>query len=136
MTGLPLDFVVQSQGSHHVIRDFDDLYLLSKPCQCSENLPKEGATLGLLLPKQGKLWCFWHETPAYIGFMTLIHLLTPGQFFTPTNHHPAFIVSDQFLGMVGGANIADQGKFTTGINYQYSAYAGHGRNLVEKSEMM
>ena len=22
------------------------------------NLPKEGATLGLLLPKQGKLWCF------------------------------------------------------------------------------
>ena len=25
------------------------------------NLPKEGATLGLLLPKQGKLWCFWQE---------------------------------------------------------------------------
>ena len=23
------------------------------------NLPKEGATLGLPLPKQGKLWCFW-----------------------------------------------------------------------------
>ena len=36
------------------------------------NLPKEGATLGLPLPEQGKLWCFWHETPAYIVFMTLI----------------------------------------------------------------
>ena len=36
------------------------------------NLPKEGATLGLLLPKQGKLWCFWCETPAYIVPMTLI----------------------------------------------------------------
>ena len=36
------------------------------------NLPKEGATLGLLLPKQGKLWCFWHETPTYIVPMTLI----------------------------------------------------------------
>ena len=67
--------------------------------------------------------------------MTLICSPTPGQFFTPTNHHPAFIVSDQFLGMVGGANIADQRKSTAGINYQYSAHAGHGRNLVENSEM-
>ena len=36
------------------------------------NLPEEGATLELLLPRQGKLWCFWHETPAYIVPMTLI----------------------------------------------------------------
>ena len=42
--------------------------------------------------------------------MTLICLPTPGQLFTPTNHLSAFIVSDQFLGMVGGANIADQRK--------------------------
>ena len=100
------------------------------------NLPKEAATLGLLLPRQGKLWCFWHETPTYIVPMTLIQVLTPGQFFTPTNHHPAFIVSDRFLGMVGGANIADQRKSTAGINYWYSAHAIHRRNLVENSEMM
>ena len=36
------------------------------------NLPKEGATPGLPLPKQGKLWCFWCKTSAYIVFMTLI----------------------------------------------------------------
>ena len=49
-------------------------------------------------------------TPAYIGSMTLNCSPTPGQFFTPTNHHPAFTVSDRFLGMVGRANIADQRK--------------------------
>ena len=49
---------------------FDDMSMF-------RNLPKEGATLGLLLPKQGKLWCFWHETQAYIVFMTLIQSLTP-----------------------------------------------------------
>ena len=68
--------------------------------------------------------------------MTLIQALTTGQFFTLTNYHPAFIVSDQFLGMVSGANIADQRKFTAGINYRYSACAIHGRNLVENSAMM
>ena len=111
MTKLPLDFVVQSRGSHHH-QGLQWIQIALMPCRCSGNLPEEGATLGLLLPKQGKLWCFWHETPAYIGFMTLIHSPTPGQFFTPANHHPAFIVSDWFLGMVGGANIADQRKST------------------------
>ena len=53
---------------------------------------------------------FLVQTPADIGTKTLIHSLTPGQLFTPTNHHPVFIVSDQFLGMVGRANIADQRK--------------------------
>ena len=65
-----------------------------------------------MVPNKGKLWYFWHETPAYIGFMTLIHLPTPDQFFTPTNHHPVFIVSDRLLGMVGRANVADQRKST------------------------
>ena len=51
-------------------------------------------------------------TPAYIGSMTLICSPTPGQFFTPTNHHPAFTISERFLGMVGGANIAHQRKIT------------------------
>ena len=136
MTELPLDFVVQNWGSHlghH--QGLRWLQVALVPCRCSGNLPKEGATLGLLLPKQGKLWCFWHETPAYIGFMTLICLPTPGQFFTPTNHHPAFIVSDWFLGMVGRANVADQRKSTAGINCWYSAHAGCRRNIVEYSEM-
>ena len=51
-------------------------------------------------------------TSAYIGSMSLIHKPTPGQFFTPTNNHPAFTSADQFLGMVGGVNIADQRKIT------------------------
>ena len=42
------------------------------------NLPKEEATLGCYFQKQGKLWCFWCETPAYIVPMTLIWSLTPG----------------------------------------------------------
>ena len=50
-----------------------------------------------------------------------------------TNQSPS-IVSDQFLGMVGRANIADQRKSTANINYWYSACAIHGRNLVENSE--
>ena len=60
----------------------------------------------------------------------------PKLVFTPTNHHPVFIVSDQFLGMVGGANITDQRKSTGDTNYRYSAHAIHRRNLVENSEMM
>ena len=36
------------------------------------NLPKEGATLGLLLPRQGKLWCFLVQNTTYIVPMTLI----------------------------------------------------------------
>ena len=60
----------------------------------------------------------------------------PWSVFTSTNHHPAFIVSDQFLGMVGRANVADQRKSTAGINYQYSAHEIHRRKLVENSEMM
>ena len=54
------------------------------------NLPKEGATLGLLLPKQGKLWCFWHETPAYIVFMTLICHANPWLVFY-TSQSPSSI---------------------------------------------
>ena len=54
-------------------------------------------------------------------------------------HQPITIqhsVSDQFLGMVGRANIADQRKSPAGINYWYPACAGCWGNLVENSEMM
>ena len=49
----------------------------------------------------------------------------PWSVFTPpiTIQH---LLSDQFLGMVGGANIADQRKSTADTNYWYSACAVHG----------
>ena len=75
-------------------------------------------------------------TPAYIGAMALNHLPSPGQFFTLTNHHPAFIVSDQFLGMVGEANIADQRKITCRHQLLVLCMCSCRRNLAEKSEMM
>ena len=72
---------------------------------------------------------FGAKTPAYIVFHDFHLIADPWLvFFTPTNHHPAFIVSDQFSGYGGvGANIADQRKSTVGINYRYSAHAIHGR---------
>ena len=99
------------------------------------NLPKEGATPRLSLPKQGKEWCFQHEAPVYKVFMSLIQCQSIGQFFTPTNHHPVFIVSDQMLDMVGGANSTDQRKSTDNINQHQPAHAIHRRHLVENLEM-
>ena len=80
------------------------------------NLPKEGATPRLSLPKQGKGWCFQCETPVYKVSMPLIQCQPLIQFFTPTNHQSVFIVSDQILGMVGRANSTDQRKSTANIN--------------------
>ena len=68
--------------------------------------------------------------------MTLIHLPTPGQFFAPTNHHPAFIVSDQFLGVVGRANIANQRKITCRHQLLVLCMCSYRRNIVEYSETM
>ena len=53
-TELPLDSEVQSQGSHH-----HQGTLMIAGCFNAMSYwtsPEEGATLGLLLPKQGKLW--------------------------------------------------------------------------------
>ena len=70
-------------------------------------------------PKQGRQWCLSmkhqfikcscpcsNADPLFSFFV----------FFLPTNHHPVFIISDQILGMVGGANSTDQRKFTDNIN--------------------
>ena len=78
---------------------------------------------------------FLAQIPAYIGAMTLIHSLTSGQFFTPTNHHPAFTISDQFLGMVGGANVADQRKITCRHQLLVLCMCSCRKDLVEYSEM-
>ena len=75
-------------------------------------------------------------TSAYIGSMTLICWPTPGQFFTPTNHHPAFTNADWFLSMVGGAKGADQRKITCRHHLLVlCTCAAVGGNLVEYSEM-
>ena len=78
-------------------------------------VPEEGATVVGSSKTRYKM-VFECETPVYKVFMPLIQCQSIGQFFTPTNHHPVFIVSDQILGMVGRANSTDQRKSTDNIN--------------------
>ena len=90
MTELPLDFVVQNWGSH--LGHHQGLWWLQvalMPCHCSGNLPKEGATLGLLLPKQGKL-CFWVQNTSLCRVHDFDLLTNPWSVFY-TNQSPSSI---------------------------------------------
>ena len=92
-TGPPLDSVVQSwgkpllSGTSMISGCFDAMTLFW-------NSPEEGSHTRVATSKTRQIMVFLVGTSAYIGSRTLIHSLTPGQFFTPTNHHPAFTISD------------------------------------------
>ena len=132
-TGLPLDFVVECRGSH-CHQGLQWFQAASIPCCCSGNSPEEGATLGLLLPKQGKNMVFLVGTPAYIGpWLWSAHWPLVSYLHQPITIQ-AFFVSDQFLGMVGRANVADQRKITCRHQLLVLCMCSCRRNIVEYSE--
>ena len=133
--GLSFHWILWSRvGEVIIIRDINDFRLLWCHVTVLE-LAWGRSHTRVATSKTRQIMVFLVGTSAYIGSMTLICSPTPGQFFTPTNHHPAFTISGQFLGMVGRANIADQRKITCRHQLLVLCTCSCRGNIVEYSEM-
>ena len=122
--------VVQSLGNHldwhhgfplllDPFRDWAIVFFNLKLCayksRCMGTVPEGGGQQLLAPPKQGTEWCL-STKHQFIKCSYLWSNADPlFSFFTPTIHHPVFIVSDQILGMVGRATSTDQRKSTDNI---------------------